>query len=74
MAPLACVNVADLPLQLLLKKHPQWRDLPAAVVSKDSPYGRILTVNVQAKEYGILPGLRYAAGLIFTLELRADTI
>lgn len=74
MAPLACVNAADLPLQLLLKKHPQWRDLPAAVVSKDSPYGRVLTANVQAKEYGILPGLRYAAGLSFTLELRADTI
>ncbi len=74
MAPLACVNVADLPLQLLLKKHPQWRDLPAAVVSKNSPYGRILTANMQAKEYGILPGLRYAAGLSLTLELRADTI
>jgi protein ImuB len=74
MVPLACVNVADLPLQLLLKKHPQWRDLPTAVVSKDSPYGRIITTNVQAKEYGILPGIRYAAGLSFTFELRADTI
>jgi len=74
MAPLACVNVADLPLQLLLKKDPSWRDLPAAVVSKDSPYGKILTANVQAKEYGILPGMRYTAGLSLTLELRADTI
>jgi len=74
MAPLACVNASDLPLQLLLKKHPQWRDFPAAVVSKDSPYGRVLTANVRAKEYGILPGLRYAAALSFTLELRADTI
>jgi len=71
---LACVNVDDLNLQLLLKDHPDWRILPAAVVSKDSPYGTILTVNARGKELGVSPGMRYAAGLSFTPELRAGTV
>jgi protein ImuB len=74
MARLACVNVANLPLQLLLRKHPEWRELPAAVVSKDSPYGTILIVNNRAKEYGIEPGMRYAGALSLNHDLRADTI
>jgi protein ImuB len=74
MVRLACVDVADLPLQLLFRKHPEWRGLPAAVVSKDSPYGTILSSDARAKEYGIKPGLRYAAGLSLNHELRADTV
>jgi len=74
MARLACVNVGDLPLQLLYKKHPKWRELPVAVVSKDSPYGTILTVNNRAGQYGIQPGLRYAGALSLNHELRADAI
>ena len=74
MVRLACVNVADLPLQLLYRKHPEWREFPAAVVSRDSPYGRILTVNARAGEYGIESGQRYAGALSLNLELRADTI
>ncbi|UCF98411.1 MAG: hypothetical protein JSV89_02490, partial [Spirochaetaceae bacterium] len=74
MVLLACVDVADLPLQLLLKKHPGWRDLPAAVVSKDSPYATILTANTRAREFGIIPGLRYAGALSLNHELRADTV
>lgn len=74
MVRLACVNVGNLPLQLLYKKHPKWRELPAAVISKDSPYGTILTVNARAKEFGIEPGLRYAGALSLNHELRADTV
>jgi nucleotidyltransferase/DNA polymerase involved in DNA repair len=74
MVRLACVNVGNLPLQLLYKKHPKWREFPAAVVSKDSPYGTILAVNSKAKEYGIEPGQRYAAALSLNHELRADTV
>ena len=74
MVRLACVNVGNLPLQLLYRKHPEWRDLPAAVVSKDSPYGRILTANARAGEYGIRAGLRYAGALSLNHELRADTV
>jgi len=74
MVRLACVNVGNLPLQLLYKKHPKWREFPAAVVSKDSPYGTILTVNTRAREYGIEPGQRYAGALSLNHELRADTV
>jgi nucleotidyltransferase/DNA polymerase involved in DNA repair len=74
MVRLACVNVGNLPLQLLYKKHPKWREFPAAVVSKDSPYATILSVNSRAGEYGIETGLRYAGALSLNHELRADTV
>ena len=74
MVRLACVNVGNLPLQLLNMKHPRWREFPAAVVSKDSPYGTILAVNARAGEYGIEPGQRYAGALSLNHELRADTV
>lgn len=74
MDRLACVNVRNLDLQLLLNDHPEWRNLPAAVVSRNSPYGTILTINGAAGEAGVKPGLRYAAGLSFTPELQAGTV
>ncbi|MBN2554213.1 MAG: DNA polymerase Y family protein [Spirochaetales bacterium] len=74
MVRLACVDVADLPLQMLFRKHPEWRRGCAAVVSRDSPYGMILTANARAREYGITAGLRYAGALSLNNELRADTV
>jgi len=71
---LACVDVPELALQLLLNRHPEWRPHPSAVVSKDSPGGTILSVNPRAREEGVSPGMRYAAGLSLTPELRAATV
>ena len=74
MVRLACVDVPELPLQLLLKRHPEWRKYPAVVVSRDSPGGTILNVNARARKEGIVPGLRYAAGLSLAPTLRAGTV
>jgi hypothetical protein len=32
---MACVDLPAFPLQILLKRHPEWRGLPAAVVDED---------------------------------------
>ncbi len=71
---MACVNLAAFPLQLLLRDHPHWKDHPAAVVDRDKAQGTILWVNSRARATGILPGMRYGAGLALSRHLRADVI
>lgn len=71
---MACVDVAAFPLQLLLREHPDWKDHPAAVVEQDKAHGTILWVNSRARATGILPGMRYGAGLALSRHLRADVI
>lgn len=70
----ACVDLTAFPLQLLLKKHPDWRAHPAAVVADDRPQGEIFWVNRAARSAGILPGMRYAAGLSLAGGLRAAVV
>ncbi len=74
MGRVACVSVAAFPLQLLLRRHPGWAELPAAVVSEDKPQGEILWVNRAARSGGVLPGQRYAVGLALVPGLRAGEI
>ena len=71
---MACVDVAAFPLQLLLRDHPDWKDHPAAVVDRDKAQGIILWVNSPARATGILPGMRYGAGLALSRHLRAGVI
>lgn len=74
MARMACVDLPALPLQMLLRKHPEWRGLPAAVVDRDKPQGELLWVNEHARAQRILPGMRYAASLGLCRTLRAGTV
>ncbi len=74
MDRLACVDVPALPLQILLKRQPDWVEHPVAVVDKDSPQGVVLWVNEPAFRHRVLPGIRYAAGLALTRELRAGVV
>ncbi|MAW60053.1 MAG: DNA repair nucleotidyltransferase [Planctomycetes bacterium] len=71
---MACVDLPALPLQMLLRQHPDWRGLPAAVVDRDKPQGELLWVNEHARALRILPGMRYAAGLGVCRALRAGTV
>ncbi len=71
---LACVDLPALPLQLLLRRQPDWRRCPTAVVEADSPLSQLLWVNEAARHAGILPGMRYAAGLALDRNLRAATV
>ena len=70
----ACTDLPAFPLQLLLRKHPEWRDHPAAVVEADTPQGTILWINEKARAAGIETGMRYAAGLSLAEDLRAGTV
>ncbi|HZE88782.1 MAG TPA: DNA polymerase Y family protein [Verrucomicrobiae bacterium] len=74
MDRLACVDLPAFPLQLLLRRHPDWTDRPAAVVNEERSLGVILWANERAHRAGILPGLRYAAGLALAADLRAGAI
>jgi len=71
---LACVDLPAFPLQLLLRRHPDWAGHPAAVVAQDKPQGLVLWVNESARQQGVLPGLRYAAAFALASTLRAGEV
>ena len=74
MERIACVNLSEFPLQLLLGRRPEWKDHPAAVVTRDNAQGTILWVNERARERRILPGMRYASALSLSSNLRAGVV
>ena len=74
MVRMACVDLPAFPLQLLLKRHPEWRDLAAAVVDEDRPQGVLLWVNERARAGRVLSGMRYAGALSLARDLRAGVI
>lgn len=70
----ACINLPAFRVQLLLRRHPDWKNQPVAVVDSDKPQGTILQVNEHARSFRILPGMRYAAGLALDGSLRAAVV
>ena len=74
MDRMACINLPVFAVQLLLRRHPDWKDQPVAVVDVDKPQGTILQVNERADSSRILPGMRYAAGLALDGNLRAAVV
>ncbi len=74
MDRMACIDVPAFPLQLLLRRQPEWRAHPAAVVEADTPQGTILWINEKARAAGIATGMRYAAGLSLAADLRAAVV
>src|SRR4030095_3805042 len=71
---LACVDLPAFPLQLLMRRHPDWAGHPAAVVAEDKPQGLVLWVNEKARQCGVLPGLRYAAAFSLAGGLRTGEV
>jgi protein ImuB len=71
---IACVNLAEFPLQLLLGRRPEWKDHPVAVVTRDNAQGTLLWVNERARERRILPGMRYASALSLSSNLHAGVV
>lgn len=70
----ACVSVAALPLQLLVRNTHGLRELPVVVVSEDKPQGKVMWANALALRAGILPGQSYAVALSLLPGLRAGVI
>lgn len=74
MDRMACVDIRALPLQVLLRNHPQWTGRPVVVVDRDKPQGIIQWANEPARAYRILPGMRYAAGLALCRGLHGGAV
>lgn len=74
MGRLACVDVGALPLQVLLKRRPDWVEQAVAVVDEARPQGVVEWVNQTAYEAGVLPGQRYAAALNLCPGLCAEEV
>ena len=70
----ACINIRELPLQLLLRKHPEWRERPVAVLKKENTQCPILWINSAASQSGIQSGMRYSSALSLDQNLCAGTI
>lgn len=71
---LACLDLPELPLQLLLRRHPEQRVAPAVVVDVDSPQGVVMWANEAARQSRVLPGMRYAAALSLDASLFAGAV
>ena len=71
---MACVELPAFPLQLLLKRHPDWTGRPVAVVDRDKPQGAILWVNEEARAARIRTGMRYSAGQSLAHTLHAGEV
>ena len=71
---IACVELPALPLQLLLRDHPAWREHPVAVVEADRPQAKLLWTNDHARRRRVLPGLRFAAARSLAPGLRAAVV
>jgi protein ImuB len=71
---IACVNVPEFPLQILLRRHPEWATLPVAVLDRDKAQGVTLWVNEAARRVRILPGMRYASALSLSSQLRGAEV
>jgi protein ImuB len=74
MERVACVSLDEFPLQLLLGRRPGWRAFPVAVVDRESAQGVVLWVNHHARARRILPGMRFAAALSLSSQLRASAV
>jgi protein ImuB len=74
VARLACVDIPDLPLQLLSRRHPDWAGFPMAVVAEESRQARLLWVNERAAQFRIVPGIQYTTALSLSGELRAGVV
>ena len=71
---MACINIRALPLQLLLRRHPEWKQRPVAVVEQEKPQSPLLWVNAPAGQAGIRSGMRYASALSLDRDLCAGTV
>ncbi len=74
MVRLACVLIPALPLQILLRRNPGLKDVPAAVMDSDNPNDPISHVNEIAKALGVSRGMKFSSALSFARGLRTEVV
>ncbi len=70
----ACIELPLFRLQLLLRAHPEWRDVPVARVLDDRPRAPVLELNRIARRAGIRAGMPYATALAVVPSLQAAMV
>lgn len=71
---MACVDVPDLPLQILVRRHPDYRDAPCALVAEERPEAPLLLINRHARAMRLRTGMRFGAAKSLVPELRAGCV
>ncbi len=74
MVRLACISLPKIDLQIVALRHPEWKKLPAVVVTEEKPLGTVTAANKLAYAAGVQPGMRYASALSICPELRAGVV
>jgi protein ImuB len=70
----ACIDIPDLPLQILMREHPDWRDAPVALVAEERPEAELLLVNRHARTMRLRTGMRFGAAKSLLPELRVGCV
>ena len=71
---IACIDVPDLPLQMLTQAHPSYREAPVAVVAEELPEAPLLLINAQARALRLSTGMRFGAAKSLVPELCAGAV
>ncbi|MET0342517.1 MAG: DNA polymerase Y family protein [Polyangiales bacterium] len=71
---MACIDVPDLPLQMLVRAHPRYRGAPVAVVAEERPEAPLLLLNAEARAMRLATGMRFGAAKSLVPELCAGAV
>ncbi len=74
MTRVACLDLPALPLQIVWRAEPAWREHPVVVIDEDRPQGVVLWACERARGAGVLNGQRYAHALSLCSGLRARVV
>lgn len=74
MSRVACLDLPALPLQLVWRAEPAWREHPVVVIDEDRPQGLVQWACERARKAGVLAGQRYAHALSLCDGLRARVV
>jgi protein ImuB len=66
---IACVDIPALPLQLVLRSHPTWQNVPVAMVEEQRPLTEVLWINQTAQRAGISRGMKLSQAQSLCCEL-----
>lgn len=69
-----CVLIPMLPLQILLRQKPHWAGAPVAVVDDEGPNGRLLFLNMRARQTRLRIGMRQAVARDLLPSLRTALV
>lgn len=71
---IACLRVPALPLQLVLRRQPAWRERPLVVTENERPLSLVLHLNHRARRAGIRRGMRLEQASSLCDDLQAAVV